>query len=516
MRCALALGVLLLAPGSARAVRLQWELVDGGGANSFSWAHSVALDRKGEVLFAVGESSNRVAEQELWSHALLTATGAPAFGEPRRENMTVPGREGWGFEDELGAGVAPFGDRLLLTGRYADVVADKHGWVGHNTQLRRDGGFLGRDTLHGPVTPSSFAFATRGLAAASSSDFQLAWALSLQFEGGAPRYLLAAYAASGAKSPGSRHVPPDGPGPAWAGDCCNDPPARLGSDLQGSVYSLLGSRYSQARGFDFAFGKWDAQGNVTEWTYNGTADGTDVADALAVDPRGAVFILAKTSETGTGFRTRLMRFELGVLAWRRDLVCAREPVRDAALALASTGVLWVANATTGCLLAFDLNGNLLKEDALELAGGPSLGYYIGRLVTDGAGRFYAAGSRAGAAWIGAFTMLAPPAPPPSPPKPSCLAYGYPNPFDGATGKATLHYELPSDAPVTLTIFDALGSRVRVWQFEAGQAGARAGVNQVEWDGTAADRRKVGQGMYLGRLSTRPDICSAVLRLGVRR
>ena len=71
---------------------------------------------------------------------------------------------------------------------------------------------------------------------------------------------------------------------------------------------------------------------------------------------------------------------------------------------------------------------------------------------------------------------------------------YPSP---ARGSATLRYVLPSVANVRLTLFDALGRRVK--QFVSGVEQA-AGEHRATWDGTDDAGRAVAPGVYLARLS----------------
>ncbi len=71
---------------------------------------------------------------------------------------------------------------------------------------------------------------------------------------------------------------------------------------------------------------------------------------------------------------------------------------------------------------------------------------------------------------------------------------YPSP---AYRSATLRYLLPHEANVRLTLYDALGRRVR--QFVPGAAQA-AGEHRVHWDGTDEGGRRVPPGVYLARLT----------------
>jgi flagellar hook assembly protein FlgD len=69
---------------------------------------------------------------------------------------------------------------------------------------------------------------------------------------------------------------------------------------------------------------------------------------------------------------------------------------------------------------------------------------------------------------------------------------HPNPFNPRT---TISYTLPRDMSVVLAIYDVEGRLVRT--LHAGSA--RAGRNEIEWDGTDARGETVSSGIYLYRL-----------------
>ncbi len=73
-----------------------------------------------------------------------------------------------------------------------------------------------------------------------------------------------------------------------------------------------------------------------------------------------------------------------------------------------------------------------------------------------------------------------------------LAQNYPNPFNPTTN---LHYELPRDVQVRLTIYNMLGQVVRVLVNEK----QRVGVYAKQWDGRDDAGRLLPSGIYLYRL-----------------
>ena len=67
----------------------------------------------------------------------------------------------------------------------------------------------------------------------------------------------------------------------------------------------------------------------------------------------------------------------------------------------------------------------------------------------------------------------------------------------ARGSATLRYVLPRAERVRLTLYDALGRRVRQLVPEATQ---EAGEHRAPWDGLDESGRAVPPGVYLARLA----------------
>jgi len=73
---------------------------------------------------------------------------------------------------------------------------------------------------------------------------------------------------------------------------------------------------------------------------------------------------------------------------------------------------------------------------------------------------------------------------------------YPNPFDSRLTATSIVYSLPTDAAVTVRLYDLLGRPVREWNFHAGENGARNGENRLSWDGTDESGAKVSAGGYV--------------------
>ena len=70
-----------------------------------------------------------------------------------------------------------------------------------------------------------------------------------------------------------------------------------------------------------------------------------------------------------------------------------------------------------------------------------------------------------------------------------LHQNFPNPFNPIT---TLRYDLPSDALVTLSIYDMLGREIT----QLVNTSQEAGFKSVQWDATDSTGRPVSAGVYL--------------------
>lgn len=92
------------------------------------------------------------------------------------------------------------------------------------------------------------------------------------------------------------------------------------------------------------------------------------------------------------------------------------------------------------------------------------------------------------------------------------ALAYPNPFNPFTDDVTLEFDLNMDAQVKITAYDWAGEFVGMVFEGAGTTGQ----NQVLWGGQAEGGRKLGNGVYLVRVtaSTQARTESAVLKVVV--
>ena len=73
-----------------------------------------------------------------------------------------------------------------------------------------------------------------------------------------------------------------------------------------------------------------------------------------------------------------------------------------------------------------------------------------------------------------------------------LHQNFPNPFNPIT---TLRYDLPSDAFVSLSIYDMLGREVN----QLVNTKQKAGFKSIKWDATDSIGKQVSAGVYLYRI-----------------
>ncbi|MBI5778795.1 MAG: Ig-like domain-containing protein, partial [Planctomycetes bacterium] len=73
---------------------------------------------------------------------------------------------------------------------------------------------------------------------------------------------------------------------------------------------------------------------------------------------------------------------------------------------------------------------------------------------------------------------------------------YPNPFNPNKQQITVQYYLENDSDVAIAIYDLLGNLVKTWEIPAGEQNARAGLNQLAWNGRNGPDDIVANGGYI--------------------
>jgi len=82
-----------------------------------------------------------------------------------------------------------------------------------------------------------------------------------------------------------------------------------------------------------------------------------------------------------------------------------------------------------------------------------------------------------------------------------MAFIFPNPFNPNAGRAKIAYQLNRDSDVTLYMFNEINQLVWKRSYLSGQNGARAGYNEIEWDGASDFGDIVGNGPYFLRIAS---------------
>lgn len=79
---------------------------------------------------------------------------------------------------------------------------------------------------------------------------------------------------------------------------------------------------------------------------------------------------------------------------------------------------------------------------------------------------------------------------------------YPTPFKPLSGRpVTIAYTLSIDADVTIYMYDVGGRVVLTKKFGGGSLGGRAGYNSFDWDGTTDFGLKIGNGIYVYKITS---------------
>ena len=181
------------------------------------------------------------------------------------------------------------------------------------------------------------------------------------------------------------------------------------ADAEGNVY-VTGASAETGRGTDMATIKYDVNGNRL-WIslYNGTANGDDQGQDIAVDPSGNVYVTGVSGQTGLNSEITTIKYDRdGNVEWLRLYGCGEDlPDRGVALALEPSGNVIVAGqlsrATGGGIsdiatLKYDMNGERLWTEVYQ---DPDIAFSVcyGMAISP-AGNIYVIGS----AYGGTVTM----------------------------------------------------------------------------------------------------------------
>lgn len=303
-------------------------------------------------------------------------------------------------------------------------------------------------------------------------------------------------------------------------------------DAAGNSY-VAGYIYNAALGRNIWLAKYSPAG-ARLWTRE-IGGFTGEARPIAFNPvNGGLYVAGSKSVSGHGNDAWLARLnkDTGDIIWE-TLWNGTDNGADvfSSIAFDTGGNLFLAGTTAqkdmlgtfrnkGLIIKYDPEGKLSEAYSFSLPG--AAGVTVEAITVDSQGKLYASGSmntftRSNPdGWTARFSVVAV-APPPAPvPGPPCALYSYPNPVNPDIAPATLHWELPLDAAVSLKLYDQLGQAVRTWAYPAGAPGGRKGINEAAWGGTNSAGGEVRQGMYYLKLAAEPIGCKKTARIGIKR
>jgi len=247
---------------------------------------------------------------------------------------------------------------------------------------------------------------------------------------------------------------------------------------------------------DYCTIKYDSSGNQL-WVvnYNGTGNYGDIAEAIAVDSLGNVYVTGTSPESSSYpynyHYITIKYYPNGDTVWvRRYNGSGNGNDRAYALAIDGSGNVYVTG--TSGTIKYGADGSQLWFEQLG-------GFDI---AVDGSDNIYVTGTDFGYVTIKYIQKRDDVADEPEEKEKPCefaLSQNYPNPFNPATLiPFTVHGEQKTvNSPIrtTLTIYNILGQKVRTLVDED----KVPGEYQVVWDGKDDSGKKVGSGIYFYRL-----------------
>ena len=287
-------------------------------------------------------------------------------------------------------------------------------------------------------------------------------------------------------------------GPANTDDASNS----IAVDNAGNVY-VTGSSGGIGSGFDYATVKYNSAG-VQQWVqrYNGTGNSVDIANSLAIDIAGNVFVTGSITGNGTGLDYATIKYNSsGVQQWV-DVYGGTGNGDDAAnsIAIDVAGNIYVTGSSTGSGFGFDYltlkyNASGIRQWVQRYDGAGNSDDNAYSLTVDIAGNVYLTGGSTGngsgidyttikySPLVGVTQISN------SVPDVYKLTQNYPNPFNPST---KINFALTKTSITKLIIYDVLGREVT----ELVNSELGAGTYAAEWNAAG-----VSSGLYFYKLTS---------------
>lgn len=252
----------------------------------------------------------------------------------------------------------------------------------------------------------------------------------------------------------------------------------------------------------------DAAGD-TIWTNAYGGDKSDFAYAVSPTYDGGFVIAGQTESFGAGYKDAyLIKTDAaGTLLWQKTYGGEKDE-RAYSVSVTSDGG-YVLGGITHSFGAGKVDMYILKTDEkgdttwTRTIGGPKSDYcyhviqnYRFDFILSGSSYSFSSGG-ADAYIINLTTDMVTAVGDESPnftPSGFKLQQNYPNPFNATTN---IGYSLSRAVPVSLTVYNILGQKIKEWNFDRQSRGDYL----IEWDGTNTYNQKVASGVYLYRIVT---------------
>jgi len=289
-----------------------------------------------------------------------------------------------------------------------------------------------------------------------------------------------------------------------------DRASAIATDGSGNVY-VTGESVGIGTDEDYCTIKYIPDGD-TAWVrrYNGTADSTDEANAIAVDGSGNVYVTGRSYGVGTNFDYCTVKYDAsGTEAWVRTYNGPADGYDNAtAIAVDDSGNIYITGESGGigssgdyATLSYDPEGvvrwvkrydgpgnasDVAQSIAVDDSGNVCVTGYSHACVEMGCNDY------ATVKYVQTASGVRDETGDRERPSDFDVSQNYPNPFNPST---KIEFSLAKSGFVTLQIYDTLGRKVRTLVSEE----LFSGYKSVIWDGKNDNGEDVASGVYFYQL-----------------